>query len=818
KVNQLQLDFSKADMFGLGLDLRILGGKAIGQANLDTTNHALDGSFQATNVQLQQLGNVLSVPLNGIISDANIKVNGDPDRLRTLSGRIYVDGTNISYEKYRADKLRVRIDMQRGELQLSDISLDSGPDHVGIVGKLSLPETTEDFVNRVSGDIALAANITDLTSYISGVNGNILTKGILGLRDGIATTMLSGNLNHIAMSSPLPPATISDVRFDLLAAMKFPPATDLWSSIAAVIQADVADTKYQDAHIASIQVTGDSLRDDLVDLQAALRSGQSNISITGNARLPKPGTPLDLESISAHAKLHVVTLTDFIQQDLVKGQLTMDGDLLFSKLRPSGFVRALGEGLAYRGLNVNQIDVNAHFNNDVLELQSCRIGFVQNNYLNISGTAQVIDPFSYQGKGIIALPNLDLFNPFLHNFGSNLQIAGSLAGSFSGHGDFRNMGPEARLNLSGSNLATGGVLVQDLALEATVKDRKVNVQPLRISFNQDNFVVLKAEGSLEGTLPFSAQGQVNLMNLGAFDSLLKFYGQPAGLTGNITANFSAAGDSKLAQSNANFEAEGNDIGYRGLSIKAFHLAGGIKDQKGRLTQALIVFDDRNQAELEGTAGLAYPNSYNINAHLGLADLGIFEGLLKSFGQESGLAGSLSGSFSAEGQNKSTISKGSVTVAAQQIRFKGLPVQSANLDATVKDNRAKVQTFRIQFNPQNYIDATAAGTLADPFPYQLNGKIIFGDLGVFKAFTKNLGQGDQFSGSLSVNFVVSSSSKDVLPTAQIDGSGNQIDFRGLPIQKFDLAASIVNQKARISNLHISFDPSNYIEIAGDAGLT
>ncbi|MBV9390866.1 MAG: translocation/assembly module TamB domain-containing protein, partial [Verrucomicrobia bacterium] len=81
-----------------------------------------------------------------------------------------------------------------------------------------------------------------------------------------------------------------------------------------------------------------------------------------------------------------------------------------------------------------------------------------------------------------------------------------------------------------------------------------------------------------------------------------------------------------------------------------------------------------------------------------------------------------------------------------------------------------------------------------------------------------GQGDQFSGSLSVNFVVSSSSKDVLPTAQIDGSGNQIDFRGLPIQKFDLAASIVNQKATISDLHISFDPSNYIEIAGDAGLT
>ena len=119
------------------------------------------------------------------------------------------------------------------------------------------------------------------------------------------------------------------------------------------------------------------------------------------------------------------------------------------------------------------------------------------------------------------------------------------------------------------------------------------------------------------------------------------------------------------------------------------------------------------------------------------------------------------------------------------------------------------------NQNDYLEMTGNVGIAAPFVYQAAGDLNLRDLGAFNDLLKNAGQPADLRGSLDINF----SGKGDLqnPIAQLRVLGDQIKYRGLPIQNIDIETRVENSMARIETGRINLDALNYLDFNGEAGI-
>ena len=140
----------------------------------------------------------------------------------------------------------------------------------------------------------------------------------------------------------------------------------------------------------------------------------------------------------------------------------------------------------------------------------------------------------------------------------------------------------------------------------------------------------------------------------------------------------------------------------------------------------------------------------------------------------------------------------------------MTLPSLGLDAIFKDGEAQIQNFRIGFDPDNYCTtSTGSAKLTDPFPFQANGGVNFKDVAVLNEFLKNLGIEPGVSGGINVNFT---GSGDVhSPTAKLQVSGHQLQYRGIVVQDLDIRATAEKAKAEIQTFRVTLDANNRVEL-------
>src|SRR5262249_24990643 len=165
------------------------------------------------------------------------------------------------------------------------------------------------------------------------------------------------------------------------------------------------------------------------------------------------------------------------------------------------------------------------------------------------------------------------------------------------------------------------------------------------------------------------------------------------------------------------EVTSNGLKYRGFAIQNLAIGTDIQNSTATIQYCRINLDSENYVNLTGSVHLSEPYVYQAGAQVRLPELGLFNELLRGFGQPPGLSGAFELDLTASGDAKNPAA--SVQARGDQIRYRGLPVESIRAEAVVSDSKVKLETCRIAIDANNHLDLTGSCGIADPFPYDVH---------------------------------------------------------------------------------------------------
>jgi autotransporter translocation and assembly factor TamB len=813
-VRRLQLDLSGSEQgrFLLSLDAKALGSSIAANASYlqpgEQPSVAL--TLDVIGLELGQLKKLAPVPVSGSIPKIEVRLNGELDRPSSFSGSITAVTSGVQFESYVFDTANLDVVIDNGKGGIRELSVNSGANKMRATGTFRLADRLNELVTKSSANIGVAVAVSEPERFVPGLMATNLVSGTIGLSEGRAQAVMHEAVWGLSVPKLLPGFSVSGGNSSLFAVATLPLAQDLWSSVAAIMLSDCWNIAYQDARIERVALATAMTDGKTATAAAKLVSGKSQAGISATLPLPPPQATFDANKVAGRLNFNIAAISDFIRQSQVEGMLTANGDLRFDHLQVNGAVRANGSQLKYRGTILQSLVLDATISNQEAQVRDFRIMLDPTNYLDLSASAKLTDPFPFRANGQLNFQELGVLNELLKGLGLEPGLSGSLDVNFDGKGDFRN--PTAQLKVSGDQLQYRGFVVQGVDVQATVEHTTANIQRCRISLNPDNYVDINGVAQFTEPYPYQAQGRIEFRDLGLFDSLLKSLKQPPGLSGALYASFSGTGDNKNAA--GELKVQGEQLKYLGLLIRRVSTEATLGNSKAEIQTCRVTLDANNQIELKATAQVADPFPYEVNGTIELADLGVFNELLKNLGQPGGLSGVLNGKFAGNGDAKHPA--GDLQFSGTQLKYRGLLIPNAGIEAVVADGRAGLKICRVAVGQNGLIDATGNVGLDAPYPYEARGIITLPDLGVFNELLKNAGQPGDLSGNLNINFSGQGDIKN--PAARLQVLGHGLKYRGLPVQDVDIESRVKNSLVTMETGRITLDADNYLDISGEAEIT
>jgi hypothetical protein len=675
----------------------------------------------------------------------------------------------ISYQDAHVSEVQVRTGLIDGATAHGNVIVRSGPSRIELSADTPLPKPSAGFEpDSVTGHLKF--NIDSITDFITQelVKGSLSANGDVE----IARSQANGALHAIGKQLKYRGMNLQSLDVDAL-------------------------LKKGEANIEKCRIDFDS---------------DNSVQMVGSASLSEP---FRFHADGKIAFKNLAVLNDFLQNiggqpalsGELNGQFSGDGDIH----QPSGQLEVTGNNLKYSGFVVQNVAIGAAVKNSSATIQRCRIGLDPDNYLNIEGTAGITEPFPFEARAQIRLPQLDRFNELLKSLGQPAGLSGAFNLDATATGDAKN--PAANVQAKGDQIKYRGLPINNLRAEIAVKNSEAKLETCHIAFDPNNYIELNGISQISDPFPYDLNGTIALEDLALFNDLLENLGQPRNLTGALNGKLAGHGDAK--HPGGEIQIAGDQIKFRGLSVQRADIGAEVQQARAVLKKCKITLDQNNSVELSGEAALADPNPYTARGTVALNDLGTFNDLLKSFAQPGGLAGTLNAQLSANGNTKNP--EAELRIQGTQLKYLGVLLQSAEIETTVKDWLASIQTCRVTLDTNNYIDLTARAGLKTPNAYETEGKIELNNLAVFSEVLKSLGQSGGVAGDLHADWSGKGDLATLYPDAHLRVMGNSIRYRGLSVQNIDIAGSLLQRKADVESFKIVFDRKNFIDVSGGAKI-
>jgi hypothetical protein len=569
-LHSLQIDLAQAEAgkFSLKLDAKALDAPvsaAVSVAQGDNSM-ALDASARLTNLNLENVNKIASVPIKGAVRQAAIKLSGDIDRPASISGEIDADVGDIHYQTYTIQEARLGINVDHGRGMMKEISIDSGLNRIRASGSFQLADKPEEIASKSAASVGFAIGLPDAGAYAPGFQSPTLAEGSIDIRDGRFQTYFQSATSAISLPSVAPGLSIANARTNGFVVAHFPIDEKIWPSIAAVILGGVNSIARQDAYIDHILFEAEASDGKNATVDALIHSGTSSVHATGKSALPTSDQPVDPKKIEGGVQLNIASLDDFIHQE-VPGAFTVTGDVRISDLKPNGSIKAIGKEIKYQGATIQDLKLDVRFEDGAARIEASKIVFDSSNVIQFDGKAVLSEPFPYETKGDIQLTNLGTFNELLKTFGQDAGLAGQLVADWTAKGDGKQLIPQAEFKMTGNHIKFRGLEIQDTNINASVVNQKLDIPTLKIVFNSKNSVDATANASLSDPYPYDGSAKIAFQDLGFLNELIKSFGQDLGLGGKLIANW--AGKSEARNSIGSIEIHGEGIKTKAIQgIKA----------------------------------------------------------------------------------------------------------------------------------------------------------------------------------------------------------------------------------------------------------
>jgi autotransporter translocation and assembly factor TamB len=673
----------------------------------------------------------------------------------SLAAVLFTDCANISYREARIEQIRLAAAVLDGKTATTKVDLSSGDSRAETSSTVPLPSLAD-------------PRPLDL-KQIAGR----LTFHLASISDFITQNQVEGVLT-----------ADGDLQFDHLQADGTARASGSQLKYRGMILPSLgldAVFKGGEAHIQKFRIGFDP---------------DNSVDVAGSAKL---ADPFPFEAKGGVNFKNVAILNELLK-DLgidpgISGEIhanfTGSGDLH----SPTGKLQVAGNQLQYRGLVLQNLDILGTAEQSKAEIQTCRVTFDQHNRVELEGSAHLSDPYPYSVNGTIALTDLGLFNGLLKELGQPTGLSGALNGSFSISGDAQH--PGGQLQLAGEQFKYRGLVVPITEIKAVVQDAKAELQSCRITVNQNDFI--DATGSIAIAAPYAyqARAEIALRELGAFNDLLKSAGQPGDLVGSVTVDISGKGD--LQNPAAQLRISGDGIKYRGVPVQNLNVEAQLENSLATIQTARINLNAVNYIELTGDAHLHDPYSYKANGAIEFNDLGVFKDTLKGVGETSTASGDVHANWSFSGDVKNVVPDGNLRVLGNRIKYRGLLIQSVDIDGKLLQRKLDLPTCRVTFNKDNFIDTKGNALIDDPYNYDADATIQFQDLGFLNELIKSFGQDLGLAGKFNANWKGNGPLKE--QTGNVELHGDQLRTKTVQNIKLDATAHYQGFNAEVTQFQI-----------------
>ena len=664
----------------------------------EATQNRLVGTVQIAHLNLQPLQQIIKVPITGSIPILDLSINVDLDHPRSLNGRAVLVGEKIRYQEQQIDDFDLRINVTEGKGAIDRCLLNAGLNRVSLGGNFLLPAHSEDFVDELVAHIGIAAVLLDPTRFFPGLQSNCFIAGNAQIADGNASTTIhltNAGLKQGVIELPLSEATICAVA-------RLPLPEDLGSGLAAVVDARVNNTKIELANVEKIGAVI-KLQNGKSNTDVELSSGKSNALLHAELPLPMPGATPDLKRLDAKARFHLDSIADFVREAQVHGSFIGDGEIALQNGQVVGGVQFNGANLRYGEFALQRITMNANAADGSVKIQGLHAAVDDFNYLDANGEVKLTDTYPYKGTAVVRLTDLSKLESLLASLRQPAGLRGTFEMTAKANGDVRQSMPHAEIQANGHDINYRGLPIQNLNLKANTEQEKAKLESVQITFDPHNSLELNGILHLNAPLRYNASGQIQLDDLRVFDSFLKAIGPESTVSGSLSARFSGNGEINENRINeAQLSIIGTQIKYRGLSLQSTEVSGSVKDNLLTLPTMRVIADRNNSIDLRGRGQLAEPYEYEGDANFDLKDLHFLDPLLKSFGQDVGLGGKLSLTWSGKGQLKNSV--GNAQLHISDLEVKGTKGIKADLEGSYDGMKAEVTRFQV-FSPLANLDTT-----------------------------------------------------------------------------------------------------------------
>ena len=811
-LNRLQLDLSGSEqgVFLVGIDATALGSAILADASYQQVQNGqnLDANLKLTHLELAELRRLVPATPTGTVPAIEIKLKGDISHPRSLSGQVTVALERLRYENIRVDEANATLTMNNGSGTILE-SVHAGPNMMRANATFTLAESLDTLVQKTVANIGLAASVPDPGKDLPGLKASTTILGSIGLAEGKAKAVLRTFVSEVSFSRQLPGAAVAALQGEVFAVAELPLANNLWSSVAAITEVNVDNISYQDAHIAKIHAETDLIDGSTVSSALLLRSGGSRVDLSATAPLPAPSEEFNPQKTTGHLTFSLNSVTDFIAQELIKGSLSANGDVLIANGQANGLIRAVGNELNYKGMKVQLLELETFLKGDEANVQKFQISLDPENSAQFSGSARLQEPFPFRAQGKLAFKDLAVLNEILRNLGGQPGFSGELNAEISGDGDIHQL--TGQLEMMGNNLKYRDFVVQSLEVGTVIKDSVATIQSCRANLDPNNYLAAKGTVHIDEPHTYQADVQLRLPELGRFNELLKALGQPTGLSGAFNLNLTGSGDAKNPA--ASVQAQGDQIRYRGLPIDSIRAEAFLKDSQATLENCGIAFDANNHLDLRGSSRITEPYPYEASGTIALGELGVFNDFLGNLGQPRNLSGALNGTLTGHGDARNPDAE--IRIAGDQIKLRDLSVQRTDLELAVEAGKAALKVGRIVLDQNNSIELLGDAGLAEPYPYTAKGTVALNDLAAFDGLLESFGQPAGLVGTLKLDLSGQGDSRN--PTAQLRVDGTGLKYRGVVVQKTEIEATVNDWLANLRTCLLTLDSNDYVELTGQAGL-
>jgi autotransporter translocation and assembly factor TamB len=674
----------------------------------------------------------------------------------SLVGLVFTECSNISYQDAHIPEVRLVIGTTDGKTAITQANLSSGQSRAEISTNILLPRPNAP------------------TAFDPRQIAGRLTFNLSSISDFITQNQIEGALT-----------SNGDLRFDHL-------------QVDGTVRASGSQLKYRGMTLQSLGLDA-VFKDGEAQIQN-FRLGfdpDNYVDLAGSAKLAEP---FAFQAKGGVNFKNVAVLNELLKNLGTEPHLSGGLNVNFSGSgdvhNPNAKLQVSGNQLQYRGVVIQDLNIRATAENTKAEIQTCRVTLDPNNWVEIKGTAQLAEPYPYAVNGTIALTDLAVFNGLLNNLGQPTGLGGVLNGSFSSHGDSQH--PGAQLQLSGDQFKYRGLLIPTVQIKAAIEDAKAELQTCRVTVNQNDLIDVTGSVGIAAPFAYQARGQIMLRDLGAFNELLKNAGQPADLNGSLDVDFSGKGDSQ--NPTAQLRLLGERIKYRGVPIQNVDFQVKVENSLARIETGRINLDAINYIDLTGEAGLHDPYSYKANGTIEFKDLGVFKDTLKGLGENSGASGTIHADCSCSGAASKGVPDGDLRVLGSQIKYRGLLVQSVDIEGNLVQRKLDLPSCKVLFNVDNFIDAKGNALLEDPYNYDADVTVQLQDLGFLNAFTKSFGQDLGLAGKLNASWKGNGPLKE--QTGNLELHGDQVRTKTVQNIRFDATAHYQGLNAEVSRLQIS----------------